>query len=151
MCRTRLLRTASGTGVASMLVNVILLALTATMAQAAYAADRMSAKSAGGGPADATTTVSAVSRSNMPVATRAGGRITFTGAVVVGTAATPVATVAPSRPGATLTLRGGRYATPARQVTVWPLQPRELSPEIERLELPGEDFGSVREAVVTYQ
>lgn len=129
--------TATGMGAASTLANVILLILMAGAAQTAYAADRISSEPARGGLGGATT------------AAPAGGRVTFIGAVVVGTAATPVTAVVSSGSGATL--RTGRYTAPARRVTVRPLQPHELSPAIARLEFPGEHAVPTREAIVTYQ
>ncbi len=151
MRRTLFTRTATGLGTPPILAHAIVVLLMAVMAQAAYAADRMSTQPAGGTLGGARTTVPAVPRSDSPDVAHAGGRITFLGAVRVGTAATPVTVAASPGASATVILRAGRYAAPSRQVAVRPFQHRELSPEIKRLELPGEQLGPMQEAIVMYR
>jgi hypothetical protein len=78
------------------------------------------------------------------------GRITFVGAIVVGTAETPAVTTTSSATGAQATVRTGRFSAPARVVTSTARVRRQLLEQLKRLELPGEQIGQPQVAVVSY-
>lgn len=81
---------------------------------------------------------------------RPSGRITFVGAIVVGTAGTPAVTATSSATGAQATVQTGRFSAPARVVTSTACVRRQLLEQLRRLELPGEQIGQPQVAVVTY-
>lgn len=79
----------------------------------------------------------------------AGGTVRVTGAVVVGTVATPAdltVLMAPGRLDAVARARG-----PARVVRVQHMRQHELSIQLRLLERPGEQWRVHDEAVVTYE
>lgn len=82
--------------------------------------------------------------------TRPSGRITFVGAIVVGTAETPAITTTSSATGTQVAVRTGRLSAPARVVTSATRVRRQLLEQLQRLELPGEQIGQPQVAVVTY-
>lgn len=81
----------------------------------------------------------------------ATGSVNFAGAVVVGTATTPLDAATLARADSGACAQCGSLDGPARDVRVRPLAPRELSGQIDRLERAGERIGVVREAIVTYR
>lgn len=75
------------------------------------------------------------------------GRITFTGAVVVGTLTTPWTAGAVN---GTTFARGEQPGFPPRMVVQRPLSAAEVAPQLRLLQRAGERFGSAQEMVVTY-
>lgn len=134
-----------------MLLFVLLLTLAGP---AAYAAERGLLPNPAVAMASRAGATPRMPPSVMPPASsalvRAGGRVTFAGAIVVGTATTPIVVSTSGGAGVLATVQTGHFGDPARVVVVRRLAQQEQSSQLKLLERPGERVGRLKEAVVTY-
>lgn len=80
-----------------------------------------------------------------------GGTVRFVGAIVVGTASTPLADTAVRGDIISNRTFTGRFDNPSRMVSLRRMAPTELSSQITRLERAGERISTQFEALVSYQ